>query len=307
MAVPVAAPVAAPASQLATVPDKGLGKRYISRQVDGAADFAILDMARDCRFNVLIMGPTGSGKTTLPIAWSAATGRRCYSVSGNQSVEPSQLFGKYVPDGVGGFVWIDGPVTEIVRNGGTLILDEVNFISPKITTVLFSLLDARREITLLDHHGEVIRAHDDLVIVGTGNPGYIGTNRLNEAFHNRHAIHLEWDYDAAVEKKLVRSKSLREMVSAIRAQAENAGIETPIGTNVMIEFEKIIGKVGWTFARGNFLRRFEAGEERQAVETIIDTYADNIIADLGIGTAPVTTEDDNAPEDEDDEPAPWDA
>lgn len=308
--VPATAPVVAvPDVQLATIPDKGLGKRYISREIDSVRDFAILDYAHKCRRNVLLLGPTGSGKTTLPIAWSAARQRRCYSVSGNQSVEPSQLFGKFVPDGVGGFVWIDGPVTEIVRNGGTLILDEVNFISPKIATVLFSLLDTRREITLLDHHGEVIRGSDDLLIVATGNPGYRGTNILNEAFVNRFAIQLEWGYDDAVEKKLVSSKSLREMVNAIRAQAENAGIETPLGTNVMLEMEEVARELGWTFARANFLSRFTAGDERMAVEVIVNTYNDNIASDLGLSGKPDadTTEDDDAPEDEDDEPAPWDA
>lgn len=142
MPAPVVAPVvaatAAPAMRLATVPPKALATRYVSRTVEGVKDFAVLDYALKRRRNVLLMGPTGSGKTTLPIAWSAKNGRPCYSVSGNQSVEPSQLFGKYTSDGVGGWVWVDGPVTEIIRHGGTLILDEVNFISPKIATVLFS-------------------------------------------------------------------------------------------------------------------------------------------------------------------------
>lgn len=320
-AAPVAPiPAASSDVQLATVPDPALGTRYISRDLDGVKDIAVLDYALKCRRNVLLLGPTGSGKTTLPLAWSAIRGRRCYAVSGNQSVEPSQLFGKYVPDGVGGFVWVDGPVTEIVRNGGTLILDEVNFISPKIATVLFPLLDTRREITLLDHYGEVIDAHDNLLIVATGNLGYRGTNILNEAFVNRFTVQREWGYDDNVERKLIRSRALREMVNAIRAQADSAGIETPLGTNVMLELEEVAKELGWDFARANFLQRFTPGDERMAVEIVVNTYADNIRGDLGLDeTAPAThndpDEDDDAPgadptpddttDDDDDEPAPW--
>jgi MoxR-like ATPase len=67
------------------------------------------------------------------------------TISGNASMEPSQMTGKFAPDGEWfGYVWIDGPVTDVVRNGGVLLLDEVNFINPKIYTNLYSLTDGRR-------------------------------------------------------------------------------------------------------------------------------------------------------------------
>ena len=111
------------------------------------------------------------------------------TVSGNASMESRQLFGGFIPDGDGGYGWIDGPVTDVVRNGGVLLLDEMNFISPKIYTTLYPLTDGRRSITLLDHMGETIVAHEDLTIFATMNPDYIGTTPLNFAMRNRFDIH----------------------------------------------------------------------------------------------------------------------
>jgi len=194
-------------ASLASVPRIELAKRYVHRDIWSRQDFEIFDYARSKNINILIYGPTGPGKTTSVEAWAAERSLRMATVSGNASMEPSQMTGKFVSDGNGSFAWIDGPVTDVVRNGGVLLLDEVNFISPKIYTVLYGLLDGRRAITLLDHHGETIEAHPDLTIFATMNPDYIGTTPLNFAFRNRFDIQIPWDYDDKVEAKLVSSKA----------------------------------------------------------------------------------------------------
>jgi len=131
-----------PVLQLASVPPMEKAKKYVSRKVWGVEDFDVYDAARQHKWDVLIYGPTGPGKTSSVIAWAAARKLRLATVSGNAALEPSQLIGKYIPDGNGGFMWIDGPVTDVVRNGGVLCLDEVNFISPK--DLHSSLFIARR-------------------------------------------------------------------------------------------------------------------------------------------------------------------
>jgi hypothetical protein len=281
-----AAPVQQAASptfavSLATVPPKELAERYIHRKVYGVEDFKTFDKARKKRINVLIYGPTG--KTTAVEAWAAERGLRMATVSGNASMESRQLFGGFIPDGVGGYGWIDGPVTDVVRNGGVLLLDEMNFISPKIYTTLYPLTDGRRAITLLDHMGETIVAHKDLTIFATMNPDYIGTTPLNFAMRNRFDIQLSWDYDDAVEAKLVSSKSLLLLVKQLRAEAAKGQYETPISTNMLMEIEDFIKDedLGYEFAVENFIAHFSA-DEQASVRLVFQTHEHNIKTDFGI-------------------------
>jgi hypothetical protein len=266
---------------LATVPRKELAERYVHRKIWGQEDFAVYDHARAKGTNILIYGPTGPGKTTSVEAWAAERGLRLATISGNASMEPSQMTGKFVSDGEGAFMWIDGPVTDVVRNGGVLLLDEVNFINPKIYTNLYSLTDGRRSITLLDHHGETIEAHKDLTIFATMNPDYIGTTPLNFAFRNRFDIQIPWDYDDAVEEKLISSKALRILMKQLRTEAAKGQYETPISTNMGMEFIDLIDSLGYEFAAENFIAHFST-DEQASVRMVFQTHEHNVKSDFGL-------------------------
>lgn len=285
-------------AQLATVPEYAYFTDYISRTfLGGHSEFDIFDYAYANARNVLIEGPTGPGKTSASLAYAAKKKLSFYAIPTNIGIEPSQLFGKYIPGAGGGFVWQDGPVTDIIRNGGLLLINEVNFLMDRVATVLFGLLDKRREIQLLDHKGEVVAAHRGggkgkcwctlatkvcdskrVLVVADMNPDYEGTRPLNKAFRNRFAIQLDWDYDENIERQLVKSGSLVDMASALRQEAAKGGFETPISTNMLQEFETIMTDLGFDFATTNFVQHFGA-DERAAVLQVVKTYRQNIIDD----------------------------
>ena len=269
------------AMALATVPRREVHERYVSRKVFGLQDYEVFDRCRAKHIDGLIYGPTGPGKTTSVLAWAASRGLRVATVSGNAALEPSHLIGKYIPDenNAGRFIWVDGPVTDVVRNGGVLILDEVNFISPKIYTVLYSLLDARRALILLDHKGETVEAHKDLTIFATMNPSYTGTVPLNFAFRNRFAMQLFWDYDDKVEAKLINSGAILTIAKQLRSEAAKGEFETPISTNMLMELEEFISTFNYEFAIENFINHFDL-EEQDKVRLVFTTHESNIRADF---------------------------
>lgn len=278
---------------LATVPEARYATDYIHRDISGVRDFTVFDRAFRKGQNILLYGPTGPGKTSAFMAWAAHRQKPFYSVASNIALDPSQMFGKYIPDEDGKFVWADGGVTDIVRHGGLLLFNEINFLSPRISPVVFELLDKRREITLLDRKGEKVRAHRPdcwcalpervcrkrWVLIGADmNPDYAGTGVLNAAFRNRFPLQVYWDYDLAVEASLVKSEVLRELAVNGR-RLMGTKLETPIPTNALVEFESLAKDFGLDFATENFVGRFTV-EERPAIQGVFSNLMDRLKADF---------------------------
>lgn len=266
-----------------SIPDIKWSKEYINRQLDdGKTDFDIYDHALAENINVLIEGGAGSGKTMSVIAYASARGYRYFNVSSNAGIDPSQLFGRWIPRSDGhGYQWQDGAVTLLVRNGGVLLLNEVNFMPERIMTVLYSLLDDRREIQLLDNGGEVIKAHPDLLIVADMNAGYRGTHELSQANNDRWGIKLEFPYDPKIESKLIKSKSLLELANKLRDQYDRDEITTPVSTRGLVRFIKNAKSLGLNFAITSYVNGFDK-DERGAVRMSIETFKHNIAKDLGL-------------------------
>ena len=265
-----------------TAPDPKWATQYINRKIDGITDWDYYDKALAESRNVLIEGGAGSGKTISVQAYASARGMRYFNVSNSNGIEPSQLFGGWVvrEDG-NGYKWQDGAVTQLVRHGGVLLLNEVNFLPARVSTVLFSLLDYRREIQLLEHGGEVIKAHKDLLIVADMNAGYKGTQALNQAFNDRFGIKLEFPYDKGIESKIVGNKALLSLADKLRDQYESEEISTPISTRSLVDFITNANTFNLDFAITSFVNGFDK-EERGGVRLTCETVKNNIASDMGV-------------------------
>lgn len=287
----------------AYVPSIEVQKKYVARQLPGGIwDLKLFDFARENAYNILLMGDTGSGKTLVGEAYAAHYQVPYYSLPCDVSIDPGSLFGKMVPtEEAGVYEFQDGPVTELVRNGGVLNVSEINFMPPKIAASLYPLLDDRRYIPLIQHKGEIVRAHigtkavkpdgtprkcwcgtkcDDkvLLIVCDMNPNYRGTMELNDAFKNRFKLKLTWNYDDAVEEQLIKSPALREAVGKLR-KMRGTELRTPVSTNMAMEFERFSDTMGIDFAAYNFINAF-AADERPAIEKVVELHKDAIVRDL---------------------------
>jgi hypothetical protein len=273
-----------------SVPDPKWAKQYVNRMIDGVQDWSIYDHAKANAINVLIEGGAGSGKTISVQSYASARGLRYFNVSSNNGIDPSQLFGRWIPKADGnGYQWQDGAVTQIVRHGGVLLLNEVNFLPVRVSTVLFSLLDYRREIQLLENGGEVIKAHPDLLIVADMNLGYKGTQALNQAFNDRFGIKLEFNYDKAIESKVVKNKALLDLAYQLRTQYDIEEISTPISTRGLVDFISNAKHFGIDFAVTCYVNGFDK-EERGGVRLACETHKFNIASELGLSLASPVSE-----------------
>lgn len=296
------------------IPDPAVAGRYISRYIDGMLDLDILAQAQKRGLNVLIEGDTGAGKTMFIRAYAATTGQPFVNMAGEGSATPDDFFGGAAVDVVTGSLrWIDGPVLMAVQHGGILNMDEVNFFKGKVTASMHGLMDARGVLTLNKHPyhwmssttgryyitpedatatgdaadirvngAAYIKRADNLLVVATYNPDYADTAPMNEAFRNRFARKLVWDYDSDVEAALIVSKKLLEMAKKLRDARKTGAINTPISTNMLMQFEQDAcdDDLQFSFAASSFINNF-AADERNAVLEIFKLYKDSLMAEYG--------------------------
>jgi MoxR-like ATPase len=267
----------------ALIPDPRIAEAYVHRTVDGFEDFDILDVAVEEAENVILAGPTGSSKTTLFRAYAAARGLPFVVVECNAAMDPGTIIGRTTIGPDGSVRWVDGDLTLVVRYGGIALIDEINMAHPRITAAWHQLLAVTRAMSVPEN-GETVKAGrggvgepQQTLFAAAYNPRYQGTVRLNEALGNRFPIPLDWDYDRTVEAQLVTSERLLDMAENVRSLAE---IRSPLSTNMLMEFERHVGRFNMAFAQRCLVGHF-ATEERAAVARAFEANSGAIAAELG--------------------------
>ena len=140
--------------------------------------------------NLLLKGPTGSGKTRLAETLAALFSQPMHSINCSVDLDAEAMLGfKTIQEknGKQAIEFIPGPVIRAMTKGHLLYIDEINMAKPETLPILNGVLDYRRTITN-PFTGEVVKADHDFGVIAAINEGYIGTVPLNEALKNRFVI-----------------------------------------------------------------------------------------------------------------------
>ncbi|HLR60888.1 MAG TPA: MoxR family ATPase [Lentibacillus sp.] len=140
--------------------------------------------------NVLLKGPTGSGKTRFAETLSNLFNQPMFNVNCSVDLDAESLMGFKTLDYEGDKQIIDfvpGPVTNAMKSGTFLYIDEINMAKPETLPLINGVLDYRRTITN-PFTEEIITAKDGFGVIAAINEGYVGTVPLNEALKNRFVV-----------------------------------------------------------------------------------------------------------------------
>lgn len=160
-------------------------------------------------FPFLVTGPTGSGKTLSVEQIHAEMNKPLYRVNiTSESDEDSLMGGFRLRDGH--TVFDHGPVVVAMKEGATLLLDEIDLARADKIMCLQSVMEGKGY--LIKRTNEYVRPAPGFTVVATANTKmagdstgqYIGTQILNEAFRDRFTIVFDHPYpDEDQEAKIL--------------------------------------------------------------------------------------------------------
>lgn len=156
--------------------------------------FDILEKAYRSGLFVLIIGPKGTGKTSLVRRFASEMKKELDSVNFSLRTRESHLVGsKTLNEGEINFV--EGVLVKSMRNGTLLYLDELNAAEADVLLRLDEALDDRRQLVLKEAEGQVVKAADDWFVIATINPlSHVGTKELPPQLLSRFPVRIRLDY-----------------------------------------------------------------------------------------------------------------
>src|ERR671926_272865 len=162
--------------------------------IDWNNALSVLSKAFETKLFVLIIGPKGTGKTTLVRKFASHMKKDLYSVNFSLRTRESHLIGtKTLERGEVSFV--EGMLVKSMRDGNMLYLDELNAAEADVLLRLDEALDDRRQLVLKEAEGQLINAASDWFVIATINPlSHVGTKELPPQLLSRFPIRLRLDY-----------------------------------------------------------------------------------------------------------------
>jgi nitric oxide reductase NorQ protein len=176
-----------------------------STYLDWNNSIDVLDSAFEKGLFVLVIGPKGTGKTSLVREYAAHKSKKLESINFSLRTRESHLIGtKSLSEGNIGFD--EGVLVKSMKEGSILYLDELNAAEADVLLRLDEALDDRKQIVLKESDGQVIKAADSWFAIATINPlTHVGTKELPPQLLSRFPVRIRLDYPPEdIEYKIIK-------------------------------------------------------------------------------------------------------
>lgn len=212
------------------------------RKIDGRQHpvFGEVVAALAANLHVMMVGPAGSGKSTVAVNAAEALGRPCYMTGAVMS--KYDLIGFVSP--TGDERTLRTPFREAFENGGIFILDDTDRSDAKALAAFNGAL-ANGRYSFPDRE---VSAHPDFVCVATANTWgngataeYVGAGRIDSATLDRfYKVHVGYDEELEREFAGPEHKGWVDYVQRVRRAVEKLGIKHLVTPRATIKGAKAL-------------------------------------------------------------------
>jgi cobaltochelatase CobS len=197
----------------------------------------ITQVSRQC----MLVGPAGTGKTTLAAQVAEALNLDFAAISCSSGMSEAHLTGRMLFNGD----YVQAEFVKIYENGGVFLFDEIDAADPNTLLVINSAL-ANGYINLVNRKDKpTAKRHKDCIIIvsgnsyGHGSDQYHGRNYLDAAFLDRFALSkIHVGYDEELERSFANTNSERVLVSDFkryRSRIEKYELNRVVSTRAIID------------------------------------------------------------------------
>lgn len=200
--------------------------------------FGAMLMGISARVNMALIGPAGSGKTTMVHQAAEDLGLPFYSKSVSAQTGVHEFFGYQDANGN----YVRTLFREAYEHGGVFLVDEFDAGNPNVLAAL-NQATANGACAFADG---MINKHENFVAVMAGNTygtgataEYVGRNRIDAATLDRFAF-FQIPYDEELELSLAKNKAWCELVQEIRGNADKKKVKVIISPRATFMGEALL-------------------------------------------------------------------
>lgn len=222
--------------------------------------------------NVLMVGPAGSGKTTLAKSVADGLGIPFKFISLSSGVTETHILGRTLPQSDGSWKFVASPFVEVYENGGVFLLDELDAAD---ANVMVAINAALANGVLVTPDGLIRKRHDSCYIIGAANTWgrggdhqYVGRNQLDAATLDRFVMSTTYvEYDSNLEESIAAAldsevaSSLLDWVRDLRQKIATYRLRRVASTRLIVGSVQAL-KAGRTLeeVKGRYFRSWSADE-----------------------------------------------
>lgn len=228
--------------RLGTVQDFAVRKSLgLNTDVDFSAQHVCLEttyraIAAGCA--PFLVGPAGSGKSTILTQIADAMGLPFYPMSVNSLTSDYNIIGYNDANGR----YIPTNFRQAYENGGIFSFEEIDAGNPNVLTVINNAMSQDK----YSFPDKIVNKHPKFILAASGNTygtgtniKYIGRNPIDAATLDRFVM-IYTDYDTKLEDRLCTNKEWLQWVWAVRGAVNKLDMNIVVGTRAVLHGEKLL-------------------------------------------------------------------